>query len=49
LHEDYHRPSDDVEHIDFVHMQQAIQSMVLPVKWLANSNFKPDWLEGKKP
>jgi hypothetical protein len=30
-------------------MQQAIQSMVEPVRWLANTSFKPDWLEGKKP
>lgn len=49
LHQDYHRPSDEVQHIDFVHMQQAIQSIVLPVKWLANSDFKPQWVQGKKP
>jgi Zn-dependent M28 family amino/carboxypeptidase len=49
LHQDYHRPSDEVQRIDFVHMQQAIQSMVLPVRWLANSSFKPQWVEGKKP
>jgi Zn-dependent M28 family amino/carboxypeptidase len=49
LHKDYHKPSDDVEHIDFVHMEQAIQSMIAPVEWLANSDFKPEWLEGKKP
>jgi len=35
LTQDYHRPpSDDVEHIDFTHMEQAINSMVVPVKWL---------------
>ncbi len=49
LHSDYHRPSDDVEHIDFTHMEQAIRSMLGPVEWLANSDFKPQWLEGKKP
>jgi hypothetical protein len=49
LHKDYHRPSDDVSHLDFTHMEQAIHSMLGPVKWLANSDFKPDWLEGKKP
>ena len=49
LHPDYHRPSDDVAHIDFAHMEQAIHSMVGPVEWLANSDFKPAWLEGKKP
>ena len=49
LHADYHRPSDDVAHIDFAHMEQAVRSMVGPVEWLANSDFKPEWLEGKKP
>jgi hypothetical protein len=49
LHADYHRPSDDVAHLDFTHMEQAIHSMLDPIKWLANSDFKPAWVEGKKP
>ena len=49
LHPDYHGPSDDVAHLDFTHMEQAIHSMVGPVEWLANSDFKPAWVEGKKP
>jgi hypothetical protein len=49
LHTDYHRPSDDLAHIDFNHMEQAIHSMLGPVKWLADSEFKPAWVEGKKP
>jgi Zn-dependent M28 family amino/carboxypeptidase len=49
LHSDYHRPSDDVAHIDFDHMEEAIHSMLGPVKWLADSEFKPEWVEGKKP
>jgi hypothetical protein len=49
LHSDYHRPSDDLAHIDFKHMEHAITSMVDPVEWLANSDFKPEWLPGKKP
>src|SRR6478672_2698452 len=49
LHSDYHRPSDDFSHIDFNHMEEAIHSMLGPVKWLANSDFKPEWVEGKKP
>jgi acetylornithine deacetylase/succinyl-diaminopimelate desuccinylase-like protein len=49
LHADYHRPGDDVAHIDFTHMEQAIHSMLGPVEWLANSEFKPDWVKGKKP
>jgi hypothetical protein len=49
LHKDYHLPSDDLAHIDFNHMEQAIHSMLGPVKWLADSEFKPAWVEGKKP
>lgn len=49
LHTDYHRASDEIKTIDFAHMTRAIDSMVKPVLWLANSNFKPVWFEGKKP
>ena len=49
LHTDYHRPSDEVKTIDFPHMTDSIRSMVAPVLWLANSNFRPEWLPGKKP
>lgn len=49
LHTDYHRPSDEVETIDFPHMTDSIRSMLKPVLWLANSKFKPEWLPGKKP
>jgi hypothetical protein len=49
LHKQYHTVSDDVPHIDFAHMTEAIRSMVEPVRWLANSTFKPEWLPGKKP
>jgi peptidase M28-like protein len=49
LHTDYHRPSDDLSKVDFAHMTEAVQSMFAPVMWLANSDFKPDWLPGQKP
>lgn len=49
LHNDYHRPSDDVAHLDFDHMEKAIHSMIEPVEWLANSDFRPEWVAGKKP
>ena len=49
LHTDYHRPSDDLAHIDFAHMTDAIKSMVAPVRWLVNSSFKPEWNKGGKP
>ena len=49
LHTDYHQPSDDVRAIDFAHMTDSIRSMLAPVRWLANSTFKPAWLPGKDP
>ena len=35
--------------IDFAHMTDSIRSMLEPIRWLANSGFKPDWLPGMKP
>jgi aminopeptidase YwaD len=49
LHADYHQPSDDIEHIDFTHMTGAIQSLLMPIRWLADSDFKPEWVQGGKP
>lgn len=49
LHNDYHKASDEIDTIDFIHMTRAINSMIAPVEWLVNSNFKPRWYEGKKP
>jgi hypothetical protein len=49
LHSDYHRPSDDLAHIDFAHMTESIESMVEPVRWLVNSDFKPQWNKDGRP
>jgi hypothetical protein len=49
LHTDYHRASDETKTIDFNHMTRSINSMVKPVAWLVNSNFRPAWVAGKKP
>jgi Zn-dependent M28 family amino/carboxypeptidase len=49
LHTDYHRPSDDLTKVDFAHMTDSIASMVGPVKWLVNTNFKPQWAKDGKP
>ena len=49
LHSDYHQPSDDLSHIDFKHMTWAIESLLRPVQWLVNSDFKPKWNPGGKP
>jgi aminopeptidase YwaD len=49
LHKDYHRPSDDLAHIDFKHMDEAIGSFIEPMLWLVNSDFVPQWNKGGKP
>jgi hypothetical protein len=49
LHTDYHRPTDELDTIDFGHMTNAINSMVKPIEWLLNSTFRPIWVEGKQP
>jgi Peptidase family M28 len=49
LHNDYHRPSDDLAHLDFTHMDAAIGSLLAPLQWLVNSNFQPKWNAGGKP
>ena len=49
LHTDYHRPSDDLGKIDFPFMTRSLNSLVAPIRWLANSNFRPAWLPGKAP
>jgi aminopeptidase YwaD len=49
LHTDYHRPSDEASKIDFPFMAQAIRSLIVPVRWLANSTFRPAWQPGKAP
>lgn len=49
LHPQYHKPDDDIAHLDFDHLTQSIQSMIEPVRWLANSDFKPEWNAGQRP
>jgi Zn-dependent M28 family amino/carboxypeptidase len=45
----YHKPNDDLEHLDLPFMTAAIQSLVEPVRWLASSDFVPRWNEGGQP
>jgi aminopeptidase YwaD len=49
LHKDYHQPTDDLAHIDFTHLDEAIESMIAPITWLANTDFKPAWNPGGRP
>ncbi len=45
----YHQPTDTAASMDFAFMAASIQSMVEPVRWLLNSDFKPAWNPGGKP
>jgi Zn-dependent M28 family amino/carboxypeptidase len=49
LHPQYHHPDDDLAHLVIAHMADAIGSMVAPVAWLVNADYRPQWLPGKKP
>lgn len=45
----YHQPSDTVESVDLKFMAEVIQSLIGPIQWLANSDFRPEWNAGMKP
>jgi hypothetical protein len=45
----YHDKTDDIAHLDLPFMTQAIQSLIVPVEYLVNSDFKPEWKPGGKP
>jgi len=45
----YHQPSDTLESVDLGFMTEVIQSLIGPIKWLANSDFRPDWNPGQRP
>ena len=45
----YHQPSDDLAHLDIGFMTIAIQSLVEPIRWLADSDFRPEWSPGGQP
>ncbi len=45
----YHTPEDTVENIDIPFMTNAIQSLVEPLKAMADGAFTPEWAEGGRP
>jgi hypothetical protein len=49
LHTDYHRPSDELARIDLPFMTRSISSMIVPIRWLADSSFRPTWVPGGAP
>ena len=49
LHKDYHQPSDELATIDFNHLDSAIACIIEPLRWLANTTWRPTWNPGGKP
>jgi Zn-dependent M28 family amino/carboxypeptidase len=49
LHPQYHHPDDDLAHIDFGFLTHSINSMIEPVRWLASTDWRPEWVAGGKP
>jgi aminopeptidase YwaD len=45
----YHQPNDDMAHLDIPFMTRAIQSLIEPIRWLAGSDFHPQWNPGGAP
>jgi hypothetical protein len=48
LHADYHRPSDEVSKVDFVHMAGVINAAARAARLLVDG-VKPEWKEGGRP
>jgi hypothetical protein len=45
----YHQPTDTIANLDIPFMTRAIQSLIEPIRWLAASDFQPQWNEGGRP
>jgi Iap family predicted aminopeptidase len=45
----YHKPTDTIANLDIPFMTRAIQSLIEPVRWLAASDFQPQWKSGGRP
>ncbi|AJP72353.1 M28 family metallopeptidase [Sphingomonas hengshuiensis] len=45
----YHTPEDTLANLDIPFMARAIQSLIAPVRWMADSRFTPQWAPGGRP
>ena len=45
----YHKPTDTLANMDIGFMTQAVQSLVGPIGWLADGDFRPEWRPGQRP
>ena len=49
LHEDYHRVTDEVDTLDFDHMEAAVRAALSGSVLLTDGRLTPDWLPGGQP
>ena len=49
MHNDYHRLTDDVAHVDFAHMTRLVDVAVRAARLLADSPTKLEWKPGGRP
>ena len=45
----YHTPQDTPDRVDSVFMVRAIESLMKPIRWLADSRFTPRWTKDGRP
>jgi Zn-dependent M28 family amino/carboxypeptidase len=45
----YHAATDDLAHVDLAFMGRVIGSLVEPIRWLLESDFRPAWNPGQQP
>jgi hypothetical protein len=45
----YHRPTDTIASLDIPFMTRAIQSLIGPVRWLADGDYRPQWTGEGRP
>ena len=49
LHQDYHRPSDEADTLDYEHMEACVKSAFQGFELLVNGSILPAWREGIDP
>ena len=49
LYPQYHQPSDEPGILDYGHMAETIGSLIDPIRWLLDSDFRPRWTKDGKP
>jgi len=49
LYPQYHQPSDEPGILDYGHIAEAIGSLIDPIRWLLDSDFRPRWTKDGKP